>query len=94
MPPPEPGCRHLEDQEASGWIVHLPGVRFPIVCATLTGRIAYHPADNVFDRYACIMRFIHRYYDGQAQLRRNNQCRDAELAHRWQPCRLLAQARR
>lgn len=57
VPPPEQGCLHLDDQEASGWIVRLPGARFPIVCATLTGLIAYHPADNALERYARLMPF-------------------------------------
>lgn len=79
LPVPEEGCVHLDDQEASGWIVRLPGVRFPIVCDTLTGLIAYHPSDNAFGRYARIMRFIMRYYDVQAQLRRAD---DRSLARR------------
>ncbi len=69
LPTPTDGCVHLDDQEASGWIVRLPGVRFPIVCNSLTGLIAYHPADNAFGRYARVMRFIHRYYEIHAQLR-------------------------
>lgn len=77
IPLPEFGCVHLYDQEASGWIVRQSGVRFPIVCDTLTGLIAYHPADNVFNRYARIMRFVYRYFDVQAQLRRGHQPVDA-----------------
>lgn len=61
------GCVHLDDREASGWIIHLPGVRFPIVCDTLTGLIAYHPVDNAFGPYARIMRWIHRYYEVRAR---------------------------
>lgn len=71
IPTPEEGCAHLDDREASGWIVRLPGVRFPIVCDTLTGLIAYHPADNAFGPYGRIMRCIHRYYDVKARLRQS-----------------------
>lgn len=67
---PEEGCIHLADQEAFGWIIRLPGVRFPIVCDTLTGFVTYHPYDNVFHRYRCIARFIFRYYDVRHQLRK------------------------
>ncbi len=66
---PKQGSLHLDDLEASGWIVRVAGVRYPIVCNTLTGLIAYHPDDNVFSRYARLMRWVHRYYDVQAQLR-------------------------
>ena len=66
IPPIEQGSVQLDDQEPFGWIVHLPGVHFPIVCDTLTGLVTYHPRDNFFDRYARIMRFIYRYYDVQA----------------------------
>jgi hypothetical protein len=30
------------DAEVFGWVVRLPGLRFPLVCDTLTGLIAYH----------------------------------------------------
>ena len=67
LPVPEEGCVHLDDREASGWIVRLPGVRFAIVCDTLTGLIAYHPGDNAFGRYAQIMRFVYRVYAVQTE---------------------------
>ena len=38
-------------------IVRLPGLRYPIVCDTLSGLIAYHPVDNAHHRYRHIMRF-------------------------------------
>jgi len=69
LPPPQEGCAHLDDREASGWIVRLAGVRYPIVCDTLTGLIAYHPADNAFGPYARIMRFVYRVYAVQAERR-------------------------
>lgn len=71
LPAPEEGCVHLDDRAAAGWIIHLPGVRYPIVCDTLTGLIAYHPADNGFERYARVMRFLHHYYAIQAQRRQS-----------------------
>lgn len=69
VPAPEEGCIQLEDKEVSGWIVRLPGLHYPIVCNTLTGLIAYHPSDNGFHRYACVMHFLFRYYAIQAHLR-------------------------
>ncbi len=69
--PPPPVERAVQlDEEVFGWVVRLPGLRFPIVCDTLTGLIAYHPLDNARDRYARIMRFVERFYDLRAALRR------------------------
>jgi hypothetical protein len=62
VPAPEEGNIQVGDREVSGWIVHLSGVQFPIVCNTLTGLIAYHPRDNAFLPYRSIMRFVHRFY--------------------------------
>jgi hypothetical protein len=60
----------LDTNEAFGWVVSLRGLRYPIVCNTLTGLIAYHRLDNAFGRYALLMRFVLRAYNFQAQLRR------------------------
>jgi hypothetical protein len=62
----------LDAEEVFGWVVRLPGLRYPVVCDTLTGLVAYHPLDNAHHRYLQIMRFIHRYYDVQAGLRRGD----------------------
>jgi hypothetical protein len=65
----------LLDEEVFGWVVRLSGLRFPIVCDTLSGLIAYHPVDNAYGRYAHIMRCVERYYDIRAELLRDH--RDA-----------------
>jgi hypothetical protein len=70
---PEEGCLQQTDQEASGWIVRLSGLHAPLVFNTLTGLVAYHPRDNAFGPYARIMRFVYRYYDVRAKLRRQKQ---------------------
>jgi len=70
LPAPEEGCVHLADQEAFGWIIRQSGVRFPIVCDTLTGFVTYHPRDNGFFPYRRIMTLICRYYDVRHQLRK------------------------
>ena len=75
LQPPKEGCIRLAQVEASGWIVHLPGLYAPIVCDTLTGLVAYHPRDNAFGPYGRIMRFILRYYDVGAELRRGYHAR-------------------
>src|SRR5579871_2661620 len=67
---PEEGCLQLDQMEASGWIVQLSGLHAPIVFDTLTGLVAYHPRDNTFVPFSRIMRFILRYYDVRAKLRR------------------------
>lgn len=82
LPAPKEGCIPLEAYEASGWIVRLPGVLYPIVCDVLTGLLAYHPRDNAFGRYAKIANFIRRYYDIRHRLR---QGRDYPCAGRSAP---------
>jgi hypothetical protein len=56
----------------SGWVVRLPGRRFPIVCDLLTGLVAYRRCDNAFEPYGKLMRFILRYYDIRARLTRSS----------------------
>ena len=92
LPAPVEGCLHLEAQEACGWIVRLPGVRFPVVCNTLTGLVAYHPHDNAFGPYRCIMQIIHRYYHVRAQLRQGKPGRNGHqvVASRGRPATLAA----
>jgi hypothetical protein len=70
LSPAVEGTAHLAE-EVFGWVVRLPGLRFPIVCDTLTGLIAYPPVDNAHDRYAHIMWFVEWYYDIWAALQRN-----------------------
>jgi hypothetical protein len=70
LSPPVERVVRLDTEEVSGWVVRLAGLRHPVVCDTLTGLIAYHPLDNVHDRYARIVAFIDRYYDLRAKLRR------------------------
>jgi hypothetical protein len=70
LPVPVEGRIEYDDQEAFGWIVRLPGVRYPIVCNTLTGLIAYHRRDNAFERFAPIMSFIYRYFAVQFEMKR------------------------
>src|SRR5262245_4699960 len=72
LAPPVERAVPLDGAEVFGWVVRLPGVRFPIVCATLTGLVAYHRLDNAHDRYAQIMSFVHRYYDVRAKLRQGD----------------------
>lgn len=69
-PAPQEGSLQLGAQRAAGWIVRLPGVHFPVVCDTLTGLVAYHPADNAFLPFRNIMRFAHRYYALRHRLQR------------------------
>jgi hypothetical protein len=69
---PEEGRVPLGPLEAFGWVVSLNGLHAPIVFDTLTGLVAYHPRDNAFVPYGRIMRFILRYYDVRAALRRGD----------------------
>jgi hypothetical protein len=72
--PREAGVRY-PGLEAFGWVVRLPGLRWPVTCDTLRGLVAYHPQDNAFIPFARLTRFVHRCYDCQARLR----CRRAAL---------------
>lgn len=72
LDPPEEGCVQLGPVEASGWFVRLSGLHAPLAFDTLTGLVAYHPRDNGFAPYGRIMRFILRYYDVRAALRRGD----------------------
>lgn len=71
LPAPQQGSTRLDAGEVFGWVVRLPGLRYKIVVDTLTGLVAYHYSDNVFSRYAHIMRLIYRCYEIQARLRRS-----------------------
>jgi hypothetical protein len=69
--PREAGVRY-PGLEAFGWVVRLPGLRWPVTCDTLRGLVGYHPQDNAFFPYARLMRFLYRCYDCQARLRRQS----------------------
>jgi hypothetical protein len=71
IPPAERAAR-LGGEEVFGWVVRLPGLRFPVVCDTLTGLVTYHAADNTHARYAHLMRFVRHCYDAQAERRQGN----------------------
>lgn len=62
VPTPEQGSIQLGPLAATGWIVRLRAVSFPIVCDAMTGLVAYHASDNAFLPFRNIMRFVHRYY--------------------------------
>ncbi len=81
LPPPVERTITLGPEEVFGWVVRLVGVRYPIVCDTLTGLVAYHPLDGAHHRYAAVMRFIMRAYDVQAELQRSQAyapCQDGQ----------------
>src|SRR5438034_382357 len=70
---PVEGAAQLGAETVRGWVIRLPGVRFPIVCDTLSGLVAYHPLDGLHDRYRHIMEFIERYYAVRAQQRQDRE---------------------
>ena len=72
LSPPEQGRFPLGGRETPGWAVRLPGLRGPVVFDTLSGLAAYDPRDNAFAPYHRIARFIYRYYDIRAVLRRGD----------------------
>jgi hypothetical protein len=70
LPVPEESYACPGGIAAFGWVVRLPGLRGPLVLDTLTGLAAYDARDNAHERYARIIRFLHRYYDVRAAPRR------------------------
>ena len=68
---PQERAIRLDNEEPSGWVVRLPGLRFPVVCDVTTGLVGYHRRDNAYQPYACLMRFLHTVYAIQARLKRN-----------------------
>jgi hypothetical protein len=70
LAPPREGTVQLNTERVFGWVVRLLGLRHPVVCDTLTGLVAYHPADNAHDRYIHLIRVVRHFYDVQAELRR------------------------
>ena len=83
--PPVERALRLDGKEVHGWVVRLRALRFPVVCDTLTGLVAYHPVDNAFHRYAHLMRFVLRCYEAQALLRRHGDGRGARKCRRGVP---------
>ena len=81
LPPPTRGRGRLGNREVSGWMVRLSGLR-PIICDTLSGLILYHQLDNSHGRYSRLARFVERYYDIRARLRRSNPSRPRARKHR------------
>jgi len=69
LPPPTQGTLHLGVESVSGFLVRLPGLRFPVACDTVTGLVAYHSADNADVPYRHLMRFIASYYAIRARRR-------------------------
>jgi hypothetical protein len=69
LPPPRAGGARLYDEQVSGRVVRLPGLHGPLVFDTLTGLVAYHPADNAHDRYARILGLVYRCYAVRARPR-------------------------
>src|SRR5947209_14471419 len=72
LPRPREGHVQFDAHEACGWVVRLPGLYTPLVFDTQSGLVSYHPHDNGFGPYGRIMRFILRYYDMRASLRRGD----------------------
>jgi hypothetical protein len=81
LPPPVEQAITLAGEALFGWVVRLKGLRYPVVCDTLTGLIAYHPIDNAFDRYAHLMHFIECYYAARPKLQYGCRRRSARQGH-------------
>ena len=81
LPPPVDRSLTLAGEEVFGWVVRLKGLRYPVVCGTLTGLIAYQPADNAFERYAHLMDFIECYYAVRPNLRHSCRRHSARQGH-------------
>jgi len=60
--PPRQGRLRLDNDEACGFVVRLPGLRYPVAFDLRSGFVAYHRLDNAFEPYARLTRLIHACY--------------------------------
>jgi len=71
LTPPVEATVQVDGMEAFGWVIHLPGLRFPVVFDTLTGLVTYYRLDSLHPRYAHLMRFLDCYQGVKARLLRS-----------------------
>jgi hypothetical protein len=81
LAPPVQHAVALHGEKVYGWVIRLPGLRFPLVLDTLSGLVAYHPRDGVFHRFGPIRHLIGRYYALRAQCRYGHPVRTSQLLH-------------
>lgn len=70
LAPPVETTVQIDGEEVFGWVIHLPGLRLPVVCDTLTGLVTYHRLDSFRPRYAHLLRFLHSYLRVKTRLLR------------------------
>jgi len=68
LAPPVEATVPLDGEETFGWVIHLPGLHFPVVFNTLTGLVTYHRLDGARLRFKQLKRFITRYQCVKAKL--------------------------
>jgi len=61
LAPPVEAAVQVDCKEVFGWVIHLPGLRFPVVFDTLTGLVTYHRPDGSRHRFKHLKRFLNSY---------------------------------
>jgi hypothetical protein len=68
LPRPVESTVQIDGEEVFGWVVQIPGLSYPVVFNTLSGRISHHRLDGVRTRFAHLRDFLACYGRVRAQL--------------------------
>lgn len=78
LPPPAFGTARLFNTEESGLLVRLPNWRYPLVCQTESGRLAYDNYRGAWGEQRELDRFLQAYAVEKARLEARKQGRDVQ----------------
>ena len=73
LPPPEQGTFELYNARASGWAVRLPDWRYPLVCQTDVGELAFDTFEGAWGDAIHLHRFQQAYAVEKARLEARRQ---------------------
>ncbi len=73
LAPPCEGNARIYNQECSGWLVELPGWRFPVVCQTETGDLQYDNFQGHWGDPQRLDAFLQHYAVAKATLEAHRQ---------------------
>jgi hypothetical protein len=74
LPQPEQGEFQLYTNTAAGWAVRLPAWRYPVVCRTDVGELAFDNFKGAWGDIAQLHRFHQAYAIEKARLEARRQC--------------------
>jgi hypothetical protein len=73
IPEPKHETVRLFSSQATGHAVHLPGWRYPVVCNTSTGRLAFDNYEGRWGDRAELNRLLQRYAAEKTRIEARNQ---------------------